>query len=328
MIKVGDRVNFLNDKISGVVINIKDGRIAIIETEDGFELPHPIDQLVALKDNGFRIDENELLVNYEKRESKIKLVLLPEFEILEDSSCYNLWVINDTENLFIGVVSRDHKGLREYIVDFRISGFEKKMIFSVSKKEIKFINYLFIDGFLFTRTLFLPDNRVDFSVNLKRNNLEDELSFSYQDAFSKIGIDYLVYDERAKNQKLVEQRTGISFLEKDIIDVERQQRISKLNHKNLNGKDEKEIDLHIEALIENYSEMGKIEILEYQLYIMRTELEKAISLRFKKVIFIHGIGNGRLKFEIIKCLKTYKKIEYQDASYQKYGFGATEVLIK
>lgn len=328
MVRIGDRVSFLNDKISGVVINIKDKRIAIVETEDGFELPHPIDQLVALKDNGLRIEKDEVLINYEKRESKIKLLLLPEFEMIEDSSCYNLWIINDTENLFTGVVSRDHKGLREYIVDFRISGFEKKMIFSISKKEVKFINYLFIDGLLFTRALFLPDNRVDFSVNLKRNNLEDESSFSYQDVFSKIGIDYLVYDENIKNQKLLEHRTGNSFLEKDITANDKDQLISKLNQKTLKEKHEKEIDLHIEALIENYSEMGKIEILEYQLYVMKTELEKAIVLRFKKVIFIHGVGNGRLKFEIIKCLKTYKKVEYQDASYQKYGFGATEVLIK
>jgi dsDNA-specific endonuclease/ATPase MutS2 len=71
-----------------------------------------------------------------------------------------------------------------------------------------------------------------------------------------------------------------------------------------------------------------VEILDYQISIFRRELDKAIDTRAKKIIFIHGIGNGRLKFEIIKILKTYKKIEFQDASYQKYGFGATEVLIK
>lgn len=47
----------------------------------------------------------------------------------------------------------------------------------------------------------------------------------------------------------------------------------------------------------------------------------------KKIIFIHGVGNGRLKQEIISVLKATRGISFQDASYKEYGFGATQVNI-
>ena len=47
----------------------------------------------------------------------------------------------------------------------------------------------------------------------------------------------------------------------------------------------------------------------------------------KKITFIHGVGNGRLKQEIITRLKQTKGVTYQDGSYKDYGFGATQVNI-
>jgi dsDNA-specific endonuclease/ATPase MutS2 len=44
------------------------------------------------------------------------------------------------------------------------------------------------------------------------------------------------------------------------------------------------------------------------------------------VIFIHGIGEGVLKRELQYLLKKYP-VDFYDASYQKYGLGATEVYI-
>jgi dsDNA-specific endonuclease/ATPase MutS2 len=42
---------------------------------------------------------------------------------------------------------------------------------------------------------------------------------------------------------------------------------------------------------------------------------------------IHGVGNGKLKQEILAILKTVDGIEYFDASYKDYGYGATEIRI-
>jgi hypothetical protein len=89
-----------------------------------------------------------------------------------------------------------------------------------------------------------------------------------------------------------------------------------------------EVDLHIEQLIDNHKMLTNSEIVDIQMNRFRSELEKAIQKRTRKIVFIHGVGNGKLKHDIRRTLDTeYKKLRYQDASFKEYGFGATLVLI-
>ena len=49
----------------------------------------------------------------------------------------------------------------------------------------------------------------------------------------------------------------------------------------------------------------------------------------QKLIFIHGKGEGVLRRALINALTyKYKGYTYQDASFQEYGYGATQVTIK
>ena len=90
----------------------------------------------------------------------------------------------------------------------------------------------------------------------------------------------------------------------------------------------KEVDLHIEQIIDNFRGMRNGEIVQMQLSHCVNCLESAMRNRSSKIVFIHGVGNGVLKAEIRKVLDGYSNLEYHDASYAKYGFGATEVRIK
>jgi dsDNA-specific endonuclease/ATPase MutS2 len=89
-----------------------------------------------------------------------------------------------------------------------------------------------------------------------------------------------------------------------------------------------EVDLHIEELLDDYSGMSNFEIVQVQLKAFQNALDKAIEQHIRSLTVIHGIGTGRLKQEIIQVLNTsYPKIRYRDASYSKYGMGATEVVL-
>jgi len=90
---------------------------------------------------------------------------------------------------------------------------------------------------------------------------------------------------------------------------------------------EKEVDLHIEELVDSMNGLNKFDMLKLQLDRFEKELDKAMETHLKKIVFIHGVGNGRLKTEIIARLKTTKGIRYYDAPYKNYGYGATEVII-
>lgn len=124
-----------------------------------------------------------------------------------------------------------------------------------------------------------------------------------------------------------EKKEKLKGVKRIIIEKEHQQtpKISQKHQKN--RKHTLEVDLHIEELIDNYSKLSNGQILEIQLRHFRIHLESAIEKGENSIIFIHGVGNGVLKTEIRKILDTYIGVSYQDASYRKYGFGATEVII-
>ena len=89
------------------------------------------------------------------------------------------------------------------------------------------------------------------------------------------------------------------------------------------------IDLHADELLETTAGMSAADILEYQLDVFRRTLEQYKAYRGKKLIFIHGKGEGVLRHAIIHELNyKYKHYPYQDASFREYGYGATQVTIK
>jgi dsDNA-specific endonuclease/ATPase MutS2 len=89
-----------------------------------------------------------------------------------------------------------------------------------------------------------------------------------------------------------------------------------------------EFDLHIEKLVPNKRGMSNYDILTLQSETAKRHIEFAIRNRIPKIVFIHGVGEGILKAELDFLLGRYDNIAFQDASYQKYGLGATEVFIK
>ncbi len=89
-----------------------------------------------------------------------------------------------------------------------------------------------------------------------------------------------------------------------------------------------EVDLHIEKLVPSVKGMSNYDILNIQMDTAKGQLDFAIRNRMQKLVFIHGVGEGILKSELEFMLGRYEQVSFQEASFQKYGFGATEVYIK
>ncbi len=95
----------------------------------------------------------------------------------------------------------------------------------------------------------------------------------------------------------------------------------------LKSTDYWEIDLHIEELLESQSGMTNFEILSEQMKHFRVFFRKAIDCRIKKMIVIHGYGEGILKNEIKNFLKALHYVDFYEADYKRYGQGATEIEV-
>ena len=87
-----------------------------------------------------------------------------------------------------------------------------------------------------------------------------------------------------------------------------------------------EVDLHIEKLTKSKRGMDNFDILTMQLQTAERKLNFCIQKKISKIVFIHGVGEGVLKTELHYLFNKYP-VKYYDASYQKYGLGATEVYI-
>jgi dsDNA-specific endonuclease/ATPase MutS2 len=88
-----------------------------------------------------------------------------------------------------------------------------------------------------------------------------------------------------------------------------------------------EVDLHIHNLVDKTNHLSNFEMLNIQLEHSRKKIEFAIQKRIKRIVFIHGVGQGVLKAELQTLFRRYDHIEFYDADYQKYGLGATEIYI-
>ncbi|MCL7754409.1 Smr/MutS family protein [Polaribacter sp. Z022] len=87
-----------------------------------------------------------------------------------------------------------------------------------------------------------------------------------------------------------------------------------------------EVDLHINKLVKSTRNMDNYDMLNLQLDTAKNKIEFAIAKRISKIVFIHGVGEGVLKSELHRLLRKYP-IKFYDASYKKYGLGATEVYV-
>ena len=90
-----------------------------------------------------------------------------------------------------------------------------------------------------------------------------------------------------------------------------------------------EVDLHIEKLVEKWYNLDAATMLHIQCTECRKALELAISTHQERIIFIHGMGSGRLKKEVHFILNQTSGVYKYVCDYDlRYGYGATEVFLK
>ncbi len=90
-----------------------------------------------------------------------------------------------------------------------------------------------------------------------------------------------------------------------------------------------EIDLHIENLTDKHDSLNGGQKLKLQLNAFENYLNEAILINIDRIFIIHGIGSGKLKNEIATRLIRNPNVKtFINEWHPKYGFGATEVILK
>ena len=89
-----------------------------------------------------------------------------------------------------------------------------------------------------------------------------------------------------------------------------------------------EVDLHFHELVEDMSCLKDRTKLDIQLNHFERMMKIAIEQRIRRVVFIHGVGQGVLRHQIRSRLDMYyPNCTVRDANPREYGYGATEVFL-
>jgi hypothetical protein len=346
-LQIGSRVKFLNDVGGGTVRGFKDDKIVIVETDDGFEMPVlPTDLIIeesssygtdgegnsqeAEKGNTEQKKPVEPEISFEEKKyaefrGEVLLAIVPENDKLLHVSNFNLYLVNDSNYYFHYILSAKDSGVSKLIRAGSIEPDTKLDIERYSQTSIVKVKEICIQGFFFKHGLMTLSSAVNRTYNLEDISFYKSIYFTENEYFHQRALVF-------KNKEETDMSRAIEQLKESdlskIATIKESREPSKKSNSPKNVTIE-EVDLHIEEIVDNHAEMSNGEIVDIQLSRFETALETALRGKIQKIVFIHGVGNGKLKYELRKKLdRKYPDLRYQDASFKEYGYGATMVYLK
>lgn len=343
--KAGDKVRFLNSVGGGVIKSVISKTMVNVEDYDGFEVPTLISELVVIDDSvsmepGRRSSKPEIQPKpVEKEPVKEQPKTEPKYVAGKDApSCYLAFVPQNEANPVDGELKAYLVNDSNNFILYNYSHLKNKVYRSVDAGKMNPNSKRYLESFTRMDLNELPDFHFQLLFfkeesdhleapavkNLRLNAVKFYKQNSYEKTryFAQNAIVYslLEADLETEVTKLTDSELAKIVKEKDEPKTEVKRTVS---------PDLVEVDLHIHELLDDTRGLTNHEMLEIQLGRFRNEMETAIANGTRRIVFIHGIGNGTLKQELRKELTSkYKKYYFQDASFKEYGYGATMVILK
>lgn len=325
-LRIGDKVRFLNEVGEGRVSGIKNKNIVLVEMEDGFEIPFPEKDLVPI--------HTELIVDKDKENLEldpeanlleaIYMILEPDHELTQLVNEYRIYLYNASSyHLLYTYAVKDDQHCQ--IIKQGEAGPYQKIVLKIVKPDfLKNYHHHCFDAIFYKNTFYKGQMPLSQKLIISDEGL-GKSQMIHHDEFQRPVYAFLLKED-FKDQDRHFQELNEEEIQKllNVKEYRADKKASRSKKDYLQGL-EKEVDLHIEELVDSLAGLSKHDMLTIQLKRFEKELDKAMENHYRKIVFIHGVGNGRLKTEIQSILKTIKNITFHDAPYKQYGYGATQV---
>lgn len=366
-VKVGDKVRFLNDVGGGTVVKVIDKYKVMVLNDDDFEVPAPMSELVVIEssaDNRLRdTDGDEPKPKKKTAEpssrgtdddddeedetaplslddifypavvnDKANADFLSEYLAFVPKGAnqgFDIYLINDSNyNVLYSIIATDADEQSESEAVGVLEANTKVLVSTLSMDSVNVIPAYTFHLSFYKKGEFKIKEPVSKTIELNPVKFYKETSFLKNDFFNQNAMMIAIIDEKAPVDS-IENMSDKDF--KKLLNEKKKG--EQQDHKNFKSGKEKqsqivEVDLHIHELLDDFRGLSNSEMIEIQMKKFRDELNLAMHNGTKKIVFIHGVGAGVLKLEIRKELDRMKrKLDYQDASFKEYGYGATMVRI-
>ena len=372
--KIGDKVRFLSEVGGGIVRGFQGKDVALVEGDDGFEIPMLVKECVVVQTDEYNIPirsvgkpktkaapeepEDGLEAEEEEKEDdrpvtwrdpevkgndalNVWLAYVPEDVKTLSSTAFDAYLVNDS-NCFIdylylsatedgqwrlrsrGTVKPNRKEHLEEFTKADLNGMERVAVQLLAYKD---------DRSFGLKSAVSRELDIDVVKFYKLH------TFQVNEFFREPALLYgLVRDDETVSElkpsadelrEALLQKNAAEALRKKNADTFAREQLRKKQQERQSRNELLEVDLHIHALLDDTTGMGNAEMLNYQLDVFRATLDEYSTQKGKRIVFIHGKGDGVLRRALLDELKRkYKNYTSQDASFREYGYGATMVTIR
>lgn len=378
-LKIGDKVRFLSETGGGKVAGFQGKNLVLVEDEDGFQIPTPINEVVVISTDDYNIakvhtsesgvklpdvDENGVEEDYDPADREITfrkkaeerkdgnklsayLAFIPHDEKMITNTRFDSYLVNDS-NYYLSFSYMVAEGASWSLIaqgeiepntKLFIEEFGRDHLNELGKVGISLIAYKHDKSFVWKPSIDVQ-LRIDAVKFYKLHTFRENIFFE-QPALLYTIVENdqvarpLVIDtaqlkaEMYANPEATEPRKTELNTEDLVKRYNTDQSKSHATKPTAPKDDVLVIDLHADAVLDTTAGMNAADILNYQLDVFRRTLDENKNKKGQKIVFIHGKGEGVLRHALIHELNyKYKKYTYQDASFQEYGYGATQVTIR
>jgi len=350
VLKIGDKVRFLNEVGGGRITSVISEDIVNVETSDGFEVPTRVNNLIVVNtpdlyesgrtrntvaaakpvaaqpkkvtkpEEPWFSDKNQVAA---KEESQYLFALVPEVPANPPTGNISMYLVNNCNDTLLFRFAQKTKYNYETVVAGSLSPNSKTYLGLIKPEMIAELPAYCFQLLNFRKRTKVLEPLLQKEITLSPVKFYKQNSFVATKLF-KVPVMVIQINEnplKVELEKLAERDFQKAVDQKE--PRKKEQPISLPNAEMV------EIDLHIHELLDNFSNMTNTEMVTVQMAKFHEEMDKAIKSEVKKIVFIHGVGNGTLKNELRRELqRKYAKYNFQDASFREYGYGATMVIIR
>lgn len=348
-LQIGDTIRFLNTVGGGTVKGFQDKNIVIVEDEHGFDFPVLVSECIVVNPT-----DNKKQENIAVKEEAVTAANAPQVTEIEDTepeetlsgekittclvylptdikklstTTFECFFVNDSNYyLFVNYMSRTnnswtsrYNGLIEPNTQLFLEEFNKADLNDLENICVQYVAFKHNKPY----TLKSPVS-VEFKIDTVK--FYKVHSFKENNYFEDDAQVYYITRKDVPEREMLITNEDIQRAIREKETPARRPRVQKIKKKQ---DDILEIDLHIHELLDTTAGMSNKDMLDYQMSKFHEVMKENRNKKNRKIVFIHGKGDGVLKKEIYKAIKKdYKKVDSQDASFQEYGYGATMVIIK
>ena len=350
--KIGDKVRFISETGGGVVAGFREKNIVLVEDEDGFQIPVRVNDVVVIDSDDYNLKpaapEPKPAVDedYDPADRPVTFRAEPEERSGGDAlSVYLAFVPVDTRELtktrFEAYIVNDSNYYIRYTYlsaegaswtmrsEGEVEPNTKLFVEEFDREALNTLERVTVQLFAYKRgKSFMQKPVVDANLRIDTVKFYKLHTFRENDFFEQPALVYtivendkparpLVIDAKVLKQEMARKAAADA---KPIVSPARKQ----------TGKDVPlVVDLHVSELLDTTAGMSAADILNHQLDVFRKTMDENKNMHGLKIVFIHGKGEGVLRHAIVHELNyRYKNCPYQDASFQEYGYGATQVTIR